>query len=288
VSAGRLALGLLLALGALGPAGRPDGGRLVPHPRPPIFTVDGASPEAAALVRRMALVLQHDLGLPLPARITARLYDGRARFAQGLVTHAAVSAPRAAELARFAVGATIPGSLLLVAPAPSATPSIDWPRLVAHELTHLAQHELAGVEAGPAQWLAEGMAEWVAYEMLDRLGLAGRESRHATARAAAAEYIRLVDGLDLDALTTAEGFLAGHQRAGTLRTYRLVLHLADRLVTEHGFAALVGYFRAFRVSSDPGVNFRACFGRPVDAFEQAVLARLTAGQPAVKPSRVAS
>jgi hypothetical protein len=280
VRPGRSLLVVVLALLALQPAGSPRGGRLLPHRLSPVLTVDGAPADAAASLRRIAEILRTDLGLPLPARITARLYDGRARFEQGLVTHAAVPAARAAELAQFAVGATIPGSLLLVAPARSGAPSIEWPRLIAHELTHLAQLELAGVEAGPAQWLAEGMAEWVAYETLGRLGLVGAEAHLAIARAAALEYVRRTGGLDLDALATAEGFLAGHQRAGTLRTYRLALHLADTLVKTHGLAALVGYFRAFRVSGDPDVNFAACFGRPVEAFEGAALARLQAGEPA--------
>jgi hypothetical protein len=274
----RIGLGLALALVTGGPAADPRVGYLLPHRGLPLLlTVDGATADVAAPLLLVAEILRADLGLPLPARITARLYDGPARFEQGLVTHAAVPATRAAELARFAVGATIPGSVLLVAPAGAASPSVEWPRLIAHELAHLAQIELAAAETGPAQWLAEGMAEWVAYEVVDRLGLDDFESRRVMARAAAIDYVRRSGGLDLDALASAEGFVSGHRRAGTLATYRLVLHLADSLVAEHGFASLVGYFRGFRVSDDAAGNFTASFGLSVDAFEQAAVARLAIG-----------
>jgi hypothetical protein len=280
VRADRLVLGAILALVALGLVTGPGGGRLLPRRPPPILLTVEGTPADAAAVGRIARILQDDLGLPLPVRITARLYEGPRPFEQGLVQHAALPAPRAAELARFAVGAAIPGSLLLVTPAPAVSPSPEWPRLIAHELTHLAQIELAGPEAAPAQWLAEGMAEWVAYETLGRLGLDDLQARHRLARASGIEYVQRTGGLDLDPLATVEGFIAGHQRAGTLRTYRLTLHLAEALVREHGFAALVGYFRAFRVSRDPAVNFTRAFGRPVPAFERAALAGLMAAEPA--------
>jgi hypothetical protein len=156
---------------------------------------------------------------------------------------------------------------------------VEWARLVAHELTHLAQMELAGVEIGPAQWLAEGMAEWVAYQVVDRLGLDDFESRRLAARAAAALWMARAGGLDLETLATPEGFLSGHQRAGTLATYRLVFHLVDGLVARHGFPSLVGYFRAFRVSGDPARKFTASFGLSVKDFEDTVRARLAIEEP---------
>jgi len=36
-------------------------------------------------------------------------------------------------------------------------------RLIAHELTHVSQIELAVAKDAGEQWLAEGMAEWVAF-----------------------------------------------------------------------------------------------------------------------------
>ena len=45
----------------------------------------------------------------------------------------------------------------------------EWLRLIAHELTHVSQFELAGGEGRAEQWLAEGMAEHVAFQVLERL-----------------------------------------------------------------------------------------------------------------------
>lgn len=275
VRLGRLGGRLILALLALGPAQTPRGGHLFPHRGTlPSVTVDGAPADTARLLRHIARILLVDLGLPLPARIAARVYDGPERFEQGLIVDAAVPAARAAELGRFAVGVAIPGAVLLRAPARAPAPSMDWPRLIAHELTHLAQIELAGHDRGPAQWLTEGMAEWVAYRVIERLGLDHFADRRAMAQAAAVEYVRRAGGLDLDRLTSRERFVSAHQQAGTLLTYWLVLHLVDALVTKHGFASLVEYFGAFRVSDDAAANFAASFGTSLDAFEQAALGAL--------------
>jgi hypothetical protein len=278
---GRLALGVVLALLALGPGVPPRVSLLAPHGHAElVLAVDGAPPSTLALLRTVARILQADLGLPLPARVTAHVYDGPARFERGLVTYAAVPAARAAELAQFAIGATIPGAVLLRAPA---LPSLEWPRLIAHELTHLAQIELAGGDTGPAQWVAEGMAEWVAYRIVERLGRFDLEDQRQLARVAAVEYVRRANGLDLDLLATPSGFLVQHRRIGTLVTYRLSLHLAGDLIAQHGFPPMVDYFRAFRVSRDGAANFSASFGVSTDAFSRAALARLAAEPQAELP-----
>jgi len=278
---GRILLAAVLGLFTLAP---PAAAPPLPLPGldlhgPLVFSVEGAPDDIAALLGSVARILEADLGLPLPPRITAHVYDAPARFQEGLVSHAGVAAARAAELAAFAIGATVPGAVLLVSPPRAAPPTAEWPRLVAHELTHVAQIELAGSHRGPAQWLAEGMAEWAAYRVLERLDLDDFASRRAVARAAAVEYVRRTGGLDLGALASPEGFITGHRRAGTLVTYRLVLHLADELVVRHGFAPLVGYFRAFRLSSDADANFVASFEGSVDTFQRAALAGLAIDRP---------
>ena len=245
----------------------------------PVLTVDGAPVEAASLLQRIAEILVLELHLPLPAQIAARVYDGRARFEQGLIADAAVPVARAAELSRFAAGVAFRGAVLLRAPVLQGEPSGDWPRLIAHELTHLAQIELAGRDGGPAQWLTECMAEWVAYRVVDRLGLGSLEDQEPLGRAAAIEYVRRTGDLDLDRLTTRGGFRATHQQVGTRLTYRLVLYLAATLVTRHGFGSLLDYFSAFRVSDDAVANFSVSFGTSVEGFERAGRATLAPSPP---------
>ena len=291
----RLAVLALLALIGLGPAEGSSSRLFQSHAHAaPVLSIDGAPANSAALFTTVARTVQMDLGLPLPARITARIYEGPAPFEEGLTTYGAVPAAQAAELARFAIGAAIPGTVLLVAPASASAPSLEWPRLIAHELTHLAQMELAATETGPAQWLVEGMAEWVAYRVLARLGLVDFETWSVGARTAAVDYVVRAAGLNLEALATPSGFLAHHQRVGPLLTYRLALHLTDRLVEREGMGALVGYFRAFRASSDPALNFRTSFGISLGSFERAMLGCLTgdrerpaAGAPCLRPQPAA-
>ena len=259
----------------LGTADTPRISLLAPHRHlEVVLTVDGASATAAAAIRPIARLLQTQFGLPLPTRVTAHVYDGLEPFERGLVTYAALTAPAAAEMARFAAGATLPGIVLLRAPALASRPSVDWPRLIAHELTHVAQIELAGGDTGPAQWLAEGMAEWVAYRVAEHLGVGGFPGVHASPRADAVEYVRRTGGLDLAALASPKGLIVRHRQVGTVLTYRLTRHLTAELVRRRGFEALVRYFRAFRVSDDAEANFAASFGIPVDGFARITRDRL--------------
>jgi hypothetical protein len=264
----------VIALGACG-ADTPRLSLLALHPHVEmVLIVNGAGPNTETTIRPIAHILQRQFGLPLPARVTAHVYDGRVPFEQGLVTYAALPAPSAAEMAQFASGATIAGTVLLRAPVVAAGPAVEWPRLIAHELTHLAQIELAGDDIGPAQWLAEGMADWVAYRVVDGLGLSDFAGRRAIARMGAAEYVRRARGLDLARLANPRTFIARHRDIGTLVTYRLTLHLTDELVSRHGFPALLSYFRAFRLSDDAEANFAAIFGISVDGFARVTRDRL--------------
>jgi hypothetical protein len=240
------------------------------------LALGGTPAQLAAPLPGIVHILLADFGLPLPARITARLYAGRPGFEQGLIRYAAVPASRAATFAEFASGAAVPGLILLRAPIGGAEIPGDWPRLIAHELTHLAQIELAGTDVGPAQWLSEGMADLVASEVVDRLGLGEAGWRRAHARAAAVEYVRRSGGVPLHALSTPAGFLGHHQRAGNLVTYGLSFHLVAELASRHGFESLVRYFEAFRTSDDAAGNFAACFGHSPREFSRMIVSGLAA------------
>ena len=129
----------------------------------------------------IAAVLVKELGLPLPVAVNAYLYDSSTSFEHGLVNDARVAPVRAAELSVFAFGIARRGQVLLNTEA--AGVNVEWLRLIAHELTHVAQFELSGGEGRGEQWLAEGMADWVAFTALERLGVdswsAGAASRPA-------------------------------------------------------------------------------------------------------------
>ncbi len=230
-----------------------------------------------AAVRGIAGMLARDFDLPVPERVTVFVYGSRRGFEQGLVHDAHLSPLRAAELSEFAVGVGRPRQLLFRDDA--ADRGREWLRLVAHELAHVCQIELAGGERGPAQWLKEGIAVWVAFSVLERLRIDSLEHRRHTARAGVRHSSALAAArLDVEGLGSPAGFIARHRRDGTVPTYQLAFLMVDYLIGRDGFPSVVAYFRAFSGSRDRGRNFRSAFGQTVASFEQEFLAQLATQQ----------
>jgi len=224
-------------------------------------------------VRGIAAILTRDLRLPVPQQVTVYIYSSRRIFEEGLVQDGQVSRLRAAELSDFAAGIGKRRQLLLH--HNGAVWTADWLRLVAHELTHVSQIEIAGGEGRAEQWLAEGMAEWTAFHVLERLRLDTLLRRRAAAMQAVRRHPAVVGGrLDLETLGTPGGFTNRHLRDGSQATYQLVFLLADRLIEREGFDRLVEYFQTFRTRGDRRANFRAAFGQSLAEFEQEALAYL--------------
>jgi hypothetical protein len=223
----------------------------------PLVTPEGA-------VRRVALVLRDDLRLPLPSEVTLRLYATPKLFEQGLVQDGGVAPSLAATISGLAVGASLESSLFLLEPSIGLGRSADsrrgvreWLRLVAHEMTHVGQVELAGGQGRASQWMAEGVADWASLVVLDRLRLqpmqAERDGRLASIHGPRAP-------IDLDGLDDPRDFIERSRRDGTDTTYGVSFALADRLIDRYGFARTREYFQAFAHERDRALNFRAVFG----------------------------
>ena len=232
-----------------------------------------------AVVRGVATMLSRDLGLPVPDHVTVYIYASRAIFERGLVSDGRLPQGRAAELGEFAVGVGKRRQLLLHdTGGPPAGP--DWLRLIAHELTHVAQIELAQGEGRAEQWLAEGMAEWTAFAVLERLGLDTLVERRAAAIGNVRDHPAMRDGhLDLDSLGTPRGFTARHVREGSLETYQLAFLMTDYLIRRHGFERLPDYFRLLATGRGRYESFRLAFGQGLDDFEREFVGRFTQGRP---------
>ena len=105
-------------------------------------------------VQGIAAILAKDLKLPMPERVTVYVYSSRQVFEQGLIRDAHVSPMRAAELSDFAIGVGRRRQLLFNDEAYDHR-GREWLRLIAHELAHVSQIELAqgegraGMEIGP-------------------------------------------------------------------------------------------------------------------------------------------
>jgi hypothetical protein len=238
-----------------------------PRPTPEFGTTEDA-------IRGISAILVRDLSLPLPSTFTAYVYSGRQGFERGLIDDANVSPVRAAELSEFAVGIGKRRQLLLNDEGGTAH-GREWYRLIAHELAHVSQIELAGGEGRAEQWLAEGMAEWVAFNVLERLGVDTVANRRHVAAAGIRNHAALVAArLDLETLGNPRGFTVRHLREGSLPTYQLAYLMADYLITRDGFPRVITYFRSFERRQDRHANFRDTFGQSLEQFETEVLAHL--------------
>src|SRR5262245_20064858 len=227
-----------------------------------------------AAIRGIAAILVRDLKLPMPPAFTAYVYSGRQGFERGLVMDGNVSPVRAAELSEFAVGIG-KRRLLLLNDEGGTARGREWFRLIAHELAHVSQIEMAQGEGRAEQWLAEGMAEWVAFTSLERLGLDTLGNRRVLATAGIRNHAALVAArLDLETLGNPRGFTGRHLKEGSLPTYQLAFLMADYLIERDGFDRVVAYFKSFERRQDRHSNFRDTFGQSLDQFEKEVLAHL--------------
>ena len=228
-----------------------------------------------ATVRGIAGILTTDLRLPVPEHVTVYVYSSRSVFEQGLINDARISPVRAAQLSEFAVGVGKRGQLLLHRET-SDPRSREWLRLLAHELSHVSQIELAQGEGRAEQWLAEGMAEWVAFTVLERLSMDTLARRRARAVAAARAHPAVTERrLDLTALGSPRGFTALHLRDGSESTYQLSFVMNDYLIARNGFDRLVGYFSAFAGGGERDGTFRKAFGQSREDFGREVLDHLS-------------
>jgi hypothetical protein len=253
-------LGCALLLATTVGAGSAAGGLRVPAPH-------------REAVEEVVAVLA-DLGLAVPADLEIYVYDSQATFRRGLLDEAYVRSDRVDEIAAFAAGLARPGRVLLNAQAVRGRR--EWRRLIAHEVTHVAQFALAGGDGRADQWLAEGLAERVAFEVLERLGLDDLADRRKGARAGARRHPGFAAGrLDLAALGSPREFTLRHQRDGSVETYQLAFLMADHLLERFGLDAVLGYFRRCR-TLDRARAFEASFGLTLGQFETEMLVLLRA------------
>jgi hypothetical protein len=228
-------------------------------------------------VRAIALVMTRDLGLPLPSAVTLFVYPSRQTYAQGLTDVGGLPAARAREVSGYSAGLGQHRRLFINEAVLGSRDPRVWLGVLAHELTHVVQYQLAGGRRGQSeQWLREGMADWVAGQVLERLGIATvRQQREEALRAVREELPRLRDEpLDLVALGEPRGWETRHLRSGDPLTYRLAFLLTDDLIRRRGLDRLLDYFSAFARSDDRFGHFLRAFGLSLAEFQASALQRV--------------
>jgi hypothetical protein len=228
-------------------------------------------------LRAISATVAHGLNLPVPVSVALNVYPDRKSFERGLVDDGGVSPAGAAQLGEFAAGIGRRRHVLLQEPELPGRKDREWLRLMAHELTHVCQIELALGEGRADQWLAEGMAEWVAASVIERLGLDSMSRRRELALARLRNHAALIaTPIDLEALGSPRGFTLSHLRFGTVPTYQLVFLMTDYLIAQRGMPSLVQYFASFSRSTDRCANFASAFAVSLDQFASDVRGHLQA------------
>jgi hypothetical protein len=232
--------------------------------------------DEAALLSAVAWVLVQRLGLPLSPNVFAYFYSSREAFELGLVTDAGLETWVARDQARFAWGIGNDQGIFLRQDRLAAAPLAVRVGLVAHELTHVSQYELAGGRRGRSeQWLREGLADWVRYQVLQHFGLRS----YAESKRRILEEIRRQGSLDrfpeLTTLGANREWNAARAQYGAVGTYRQAFLAVDWLVERRGHDAIIDYFRRFGSVDEREGNFQAAFGVPPGEFALEFRSRLS-------------
>jgi hypothetical protein len=221
----------------------------------------------AAAIDAIALMLVHKLNLSVP-RDTLTIYALREEFEAGLIEHLGLDVLLARSTASFAQAA-VGGRRVLVNDPEVAR--LGWPErieLIAHELVHTVQSELAGRRSVVRyQWLTEGFAEWAAYAVTEGLGLddMARQRARIIALLREAGGSRVLPALaEMDTLAQ---WIAARRKYGYAATFSLSFLIVEYLMERHSYGAVLDYFRRFGESGDYAASFTLAFGERLETFE---------------------
>jgi hypothetical protein len=216
--------------------------------------------------------MTEDLQIPLPkTSFTLYFYPYREAFAQGLTEKFHTDPTVAREIAQSALGRirqTKEGKKLLV--NAEILDSLNWPtrlHVFAHELTHIAQYELAHGALRGDLWFIEGSADWVAYRVLEILGLdtLNRRRIHKVAEVKREEERGPLPSLS--AMVSAKDWDSLSARYGSAVPYAQAFLATDLLIQQHGIASVIEYFRQASSAQDRLDVFEAAFGQELSVFE---------------------
>ena len=138
-----------------------------------------ASPDE--LIDAIARVIRDKLGLPFSPAYKAYVCADEAAFTEGLLRHLGARAVGSDwRVVPVAAGIATPVGVFFRGDFLARTPPKRRVQLVAHELAHLSQQDLARNRQDQLPvWLVEGHADWVAYQVLDLLGLVAYDASRA-------------------------------------------------------------------------------------------------------------
>jgi hypothetical protein len=227
----------------------------------------GTEASTDAIIEAAASVIRDKLGLPFSPTYKAYVCFGEAAFTEGLLRHFGVRGvgsdwrvlPAAAGIAT-PVGVFFRGDYLARSQPPRRV------QLVAHELAHLCQQDLARNRDNrlPA-WMAEGHADWVAFQVLDLLGLQTYDvSRAGIVRAVTTSVTPVEHFPDLDTLADHAAWNQS-VRSGPA-TYGQAFLAIEYLIARSSRAALVTFMSSAVEADNPQDRWGEAFPMPYREF----------------------
>lgn len=221
-------------------------------------------------------VMTEDLQMPVPrTSFTLYFYPYREAFAQGLTEQFNTDPTLARAIAKSTLGRirqTKEGKQFLV--NKEILDDLRWPErihVLAHEITHIVQYELADGRLTGDLWLIEGFADWVAYQVLEALGL-DTFSRRKHLKIAQVKHER--EHSPLSQMVTVQDWEALNARYGSAIPYAQAFLATDLLIEQRGLSAVIDYFRRVPHATDLMQNFQAAFGVELATFQHEFTAYL--------------
>jgi len=272
------AASLALCAAALSILAACAGGNQVIHHNSMLETSARSAPSAIrdypeALATAIA-VMKDEFGLDAHS-VTLYLYENRRAFERGLIEAGSISPAVAEATVQYARAIGTRGKILVNAEELSHATWPDRLRLLAHELTHVAQFSLSGgIRSNSDQWLREGYADWVSFQLVERLGL-DRYARLRNELAARLSVARRRQPLpSIAELASFRDWDEIRDQRGGSVTYGVAFFAVEHLLRKQDPEAVANYFRLFAESQDRLANFRIAFGVAFDDFEREFLEAL--------------
>jgi hypothetical protein len=238
------------------------------------IALDGPTPASldrgastVELVDAIARVVRDKLDLPFSPTYKAYVCGDETAFAEALLRNFGVRGvggdwgivPSAAGLATR-VGVFLRGDYL------ARTSFRRRVTVIAHELAHLSQQDLARHrdERLPV-WMLEGHADWVAFQVLDLLGLqAYAESRAVVVRSVTGAVTPVEHFPDLDTLADHESW--NRSVRSVPATYGQAFLAVEYLIERSSRAALVKFMSSSVEADDPQERWADVFSMPYRTF----------------------
>ncbi len=221
----------------------------------------------AEIIAAAASMIRDQLGLPFSPAYKAYVCSDEAAFTEGLLRHLGVRAVGSDwRVVPAAVGIATPVGVFFRGDYLARTAPRRRVTLVAHELAHLCQQDLAKHrEDRLPVWLVEGHADWVAYQVLDLLGLQAYETSRASVVRAIAGAVTPVEHFpDLDTLADHEVW--NRSVRSVPATYGQAFLAVEYLIERSSRAALVKFMGSAVEADNPRDRWVEAFSIPYREF----------------------